>query len=428
MLPPRVAAAQELQEDPPIPPPVWEEILRLRARLEALEREHDPLATSRATESIDLSGEEVQPLPTTSEHVLARPWYDNIALSGYGALAYLDSGGTGTTSDGSFVVKEASLFLDAQVWERTSFFTEVWLARYQFGTGFSLNEYYLQFSNLFAPDGEQGLGVKAGKFELPFGEEYLRWDANETPLITFSAADPYGVDEGVELYGALGPVHWITAVTNGATGSGADDGPAKLGVAKLYGDLNQDLYWSASVLGTGTTQRSALRLGGSTITSVGFEGDSSAGTSPSDEVKSLCWELDTRIASTRVAHLNLQFGRAGIDDEEDAFDRDLSWFLVEPAFRLREDLELVLRWSEIGTYDDEEGYRFAGKQMADGETFGYDVSVMRRLSTGLRWTVNPHLAVKFEAGQDHFDLIDASALDEDNNERLFFAVELVASF
>ena len=420
-------AAQELGDDPPMPPPVWEELLRLRARLEALEQQSHAGQTANGPVAIDLSGQELPALVPNGEHVLARPWYENLQLSGYGALTYLDSGGTGTTKNGSFLVKEASLFFDAQIWERAFLFSEVRLARYQFGSGFSLGEFYLQLTDLCASGGAGSLGLKAGRIEIPFGEEYLRWDANETALITLTAADPYGIDEGVELYGALGSLHWITAVTNGDSGSGADDSAAKLLCAKLYGEPSANLYLSASVLSTGSTESGALRLSGSTLTPVGASGPSTAGTSPNDEVDSLCWELDTRIASASYG-LNLQFGRAQIDDDAAAFDRDLTWFHVEPGFRLRDDLELVLRWSEIGTFDDDEGYRFAGKILADGDVFGYDTRVLRRLTAGLRWSVNPHLSIKFEIGEDRIDLIDASPLDADNDERLFFGFEAVGTF
>ena len=419
-------AAQELGDDPPAPTPVWEELLRLRARLDALEKQRGEGGQAEPL-SIDLSGDG-PPLQAADAHVLARPWYENLRIGGYGALAYVDSGGTGTTKNGSFLVKEATLFFDAEVWERVFLFSEVWLARYQYGNGFSLGEFYLQFTDLLQRDGGDSLALKAGRFEIPFGEEYLRWDANETPLITFTAADPYGTDRGVQLYGSLGELHWITAVSNGSSGSGPDDSAGKSLCAKAYGEPIPDLYLSASVLGTGSTEVSALRISGSSITPVGAGGTSSAGTSPNDEVEALCWELDARIASSRAASLNLQLGQARIDDEDDAFDRDVLWFLVEPGIRLSDELELVLRWSEVGTYDDDEGYRFAGKILADGEAFGFDTSVLRRVSAGLRWTFNPHLAVKLEAGKDRIDLIDASTLDADNDERFFFGIEAVASF
>jgi hypothetical protein len=422
-------SAQELAEEPPPPPPLWEELLRLDARLDSLEAQR--AQPGQESGSIDLTGEELTSIGagnSDTDHVLARPWYEIVAISGYGAFTYLDTGGTGTTEDGSFLVREMSLFFDAQVWERTFLFTEIWIRRYQFGNGFSTGELYLQFTDLLAGDDGDGIGVKVGRFEIPFGEDYLRWDANETPFISFAAADPYGIDEGVQVYGGLGPVDWITAVTNGAEGSGMDDGQGKLFATKLYGDAFRDLYLSGSALTTGDTEVSAFRLSGNTLGPVGAGGPSAAGTSPSDEVSTVCWELDALIARERRAHLGLQYGQATVDDDADAFDRDLSWFKVEPGLRIRDDLELVLRYSAIGTFDDDEGYRFSGKPIAEAESLGFDTSSLRRLAAAVRWFVNPHVAVKAEIGQDRIELIDISPLDEENDERLYFGIELVASF
>jgi hypothetical protein len=423
------AAAQELGEDPPPPPPVWEELLRLRARLEALERDRSAEGQDPSGEvvAIDLSGDELASVAPNTEHVLSRPWYENVQLGGYAALSYLDTGGTGTTEEGSILVREASLFLDAQVWERAFLFTEIWLARYQFGNGFNLGEIHLLLTGLGAADGEPGIGLKAGRFEIPFGEEYLRWDANESPWISFTAGDPYGIDEGLELYGELGPVGWVAALTNGNAGS-PDDGTSKLVCAKLYGEPSPALYLSGSVLALGDTEASALRFGGSSIRPVGSDGPSSTGASPSSDVDSLCWELDARLRSERAARLNLQLGGSSIDDEVGAFDRDLTWFLIEPGLRISPELELALRWSEIGTYDDDEGYQFQGKPLTAGDAFGYDTRALRRASGVLAWSLHPRLTLKLEVGQDHVDLIDASTLDDENDERLYFAFEVVGSF
>jgi hypothetical protein len=88
----------------------------------------------------------------------------------------------------------------------------------------------------------------------------------------------------------------------------------------------------------------------------------------------------------------------------------------------------VLRYSEIGSFVDDDGYRFSGKPIAEAETLGFDTSSLRRLSAALRWFVNPHVAVKAEVGQDRIELIDVSPFDDENDERLYFGVELVASF
>jgi hypothetical protein len=418
--------AQESGGTENVPEPVRRELLDLRARLDALEGRPAPPVEP---EPVDLSDDELSSLPAAnSNHVLSRRWFENIDLSGFAAVTYLDTGGTGTNRHGSFLLKEATLFLEAEVWEHASLFTEIWLQRYLYGDRFSANELHFRLDGLFAGENGRGLGLKVGRFELPFGEEYLRWDAHETPLIVFSAADPYGVDEGLELFGAAGPVGWIASLSTGTFGNGADDAAGKLVAAKLYGDVGSDLYLSGSVLSSGKTAQSALTLSGNAITPVGAAGSSTLGASPSDEVAALCWEVDARIAAKRCANLYLGLGRASIDDDAEAFDRELTWFLLEPAVRLTDEVELVLRYSAIGTFDDDEGYLFRGKIAAEGEDLGYDARSLRRLAAGARWTVNPHVAAKLEVGHDWFDLIDASPLDDENDERLYFGVELVASF
>jgi hypothetical protein len=96
--------------------------------------------------------------------------------------------------------------------------------------------------------------------------------------------------------------------------------------------------------------------------------------------------------------------------------------------RLTDELELVVRYSAIGTFDDDEGYLFRGKIAAQGEDLGYDSSALKRLAAGARWKVNPRVSAKVEVGHDWFDLIDASSLDAENDERLYVGFELVASF
>jgi hypothetical protein len=53
---------------------------------------------------------------------------------------------------------------------------------------------------------------------------------------------------------------------------------------------------------------------------------------------------------------------------------------------------------------------------------------LRRLSAGLAWEQNPRATWRAEVGKDWFDLIDGSPFDDENDERLFFAIEVVLAF
>ena len=75
-------------------------------------------------------------------------------------------------------------------------------------------EAYLHFRDL--PLGKQSIGFKAGRIDIPFGEDYLRQDSFDNPLITHSAAWPYGWDEGFLLYGKYHGLGWVTSITDGS--------------------------------------------------------------------------------------------------------------------------------------------------------------------------------------------------------------------
>jgi hypothetical protein len=425
------AQAQDLADDPPGAPPVWQEIQRLRARLDALEARGAAEGDgAQAPSHVDLTDDELPSIRALNgDHVLSRPWYENVDLHGYAALSYIDTGGTGTLPDGSFLVQESSLFLEAQVWEEAFVFTEIFVARYlyDYGDQFTVGELYAQFPHLGGGEDGGGVGLKVGRVDLPFGEDYLRDDAPEAPLVSRAVTDAYGIDEGVLLYGRLGPVGWIGAVTDGSSSFTADDGPSKQLVAKLYGDPTPSTHLSASVLRTGSTEESAFKISGYYFRPVGAGYPSTAGASPSADVDTTAWELDGSV-DLPAGGCRLQLGGARVDDDDSTFDRDLTWFQIEPAVRIRDGVHLIVRYSQIGTGSSDEGYLLTGKILTEGQDFGYDTRRLRRLSAGLRWDVQPRIAVKVEVGHDWVDLIDASPFDEENDERLYFAVQIVASF
>jgi hypothetical protein len=379
--------------------------------------------------AIDLSGEELPALPGEGSDAPWQSWLERISLWGYGAAAYADTGGTGAHPDGAFLVPDATLFLEALVTARSSFFLELLLERnnsieYE---SVDIGELYLRFRDVLGEEGEDRLGVKAGRFDVPFGEDYLRFDSVDNPLITNSAAFPYAIDEGLLAHGELGGLGWITSVSNGSQDSSSSDGPAKSFALKLYGEPLEGLYLSASGLTTGEVHQSALLLSGYYLSAVGCYGPSTVGTSPSDTVKAHLWEADAALGGERW-QLRGGFGQAFLDDEVSFFDRDISWFEVEPLFRITPQVYVAARYSAIGTSSDDEGYRFDGAFTGGGDELGYDTHRLWRVSLALGWTPNPNLTFKLEAGRDGFDLIDGSPFEAENDERTYFGGEIVLAF
>ena len=87
--------------------------------------------------------------------------------------------------------------------------------------------------------------------DIPFGEEYLTRDVIDDPLISRSIADIWGVDEGVEVYGALGKFSYVAAVQNGGLPDTRDFKADKSIAGRLSYDVNPHLHFSLSGMRTG---------------------------------------------------------------------------------------------------------------------------------------------------------------------------------
>ena len=184
-------------------------------------------------------------------------------------------------------------------------------------------------------------------------------------------------------------------------------------------------------MATGDASKSAFEFGGSHFEPVG---DDRTGRpiSSSSEVDAKLIEIDAikdfRIASLK-AELSLSLGAAKQKDDDSEFDRDIYWFSVQPLLNFNPRWYTVLRYSEIGTYDDSDGYHFDGKTFAGGnKAFGYGVQRFRRLGLGLGWTPNPRVRAKLEIGKDWYKLIDGAMADADNKNRSFMGVEVAVGF
>lgn len=127
------------------------------------------------------------------------------------------------------------------------------------------------------------------------------------------------------------------------------------------------------------------------------------------------------------ALLRASYAHAEIDDEADAFDRSLDWFILEPSVAIADRLRIAARWSEAGTFSAGEGYRFQGNQFARGrDSFGYDLRRMRRLALGLNWQPHANVIAKLEVGLDQLEAIDLSPVADDD--RGYVAAQIVVRF
>ncbi len=398
-----------LAQDPPSPPA--EKVVDL---------------TDESEESIDLA------LKDQEGGTLGRAWFQNIHISGFGAVGFLDTGQAGTKKDAGFMVKESSLFVDAEAWDNISIFAEIQVNR--LGKDDSLfvrtGEVYARFQHLLVEElGGEGIGVKVGRIDIPFGEEYLWQDSIDNPMITQSAAYPYGFDEGLLLHGSYADVDWIASITDGNDPRSVEDGDSKAYNLKLSSNLCDNFYVSASGMVNGLAGKSAFEFGGSHFEPLGASHPSSAGTSASMRVDAALYEVDVIYTVPDAVRFAGSFGEAHVSDEMAGFDRDILWFMGEARVDLSEKIMAIGRVSEIGTYSNSEGYHFDGKTIAGGNSaFGYDTKRLQRLAVGLAYRPNVNTVLKAEVGRDRFWVIDASTFNAGADSRFYFGFELALRF
>ena len=390
--------------------------------------------TPMASQLVNLQTSEFASLDSNDQgHVLSRPWWQNFDFSGFAGVGFYDTGTAGTRDHGGFEIKEASLFIETQVWEGSSFFFEFQLNRLGFDSQryTRTGEVYFRVQDLL-PAEDKVLGFKLGRIDVPFGEEYLWQDAIDNPLITNSASYVYATDEGMVVYSKFKGIDWTFAVTDGLLSRSTEDTSDKAFNLKLSGRPTESIYASVSYMNNGDSSLSAMQFGGSFGQPVGAWHDSTLGDSTSETVSLELAGADLKYqfgGDGYQGYVTASVGMAKLDDSDPLFSRDFRWFAVEPYVQFNNGIYLVARYSEIGTYDDDEGYHFAGKTFAGGnESFGYDTKRFRRLGLGLGWRPNPRVRAKLELGKDWFELIDASLIDTQNENRNFLGLEIAVRF
>ncbi|MCA8966472.1 MAG: hypothetical protein KDC48_16445, partial [Planctomycetes bacterium] len=284
--------------------------------------------------------------------------------------------------------------------------------------GVGLGEAYIQLRDV-GKLGAADVGLKVGRFDLPFGEYYLLEDPDQNRMVGYPAAIPYRWDEGVQVY--LTGEDWGAnlAVTQGSYSRNSATGVAPAITAKYHLQADDEVYLSASALYIDGADASALCFGGSVITPVTG--------SPSTEVRSMLGSLDARIDFSERCLLQLSFGGGRIDDDDDAFDRDIFWWMVEPSYAFSTEWRITGRWSAAGTFDATEGYQFESRPYGNGvASYGFELDHVQRFAVAVAHNFHPNLIGKCEVGMDRYVGTRSGGLDDDN--RLFFGAELVATF
>lgn len=320
-----------------------------------------------------------------------------VNLSGEGGVGVLSSQSDGRYPNTDFRVTEARLFTEAPIWGDVYFYGEVDLATPENDSlNVELGELYLDFENVSQLWGrDRMLNVRAGRMNIPFGEEYLTRNAIDNPLILNSVSDLWGIDAGVELYGALGRFSYVAAVQNGGT-SVPDYTSDKAVTARLGYDPAQWLHLSVSGMRTGNLDAqnenwSALWFGNGWFRSIGGTGTTRF------NVNLVEGDVDLNFSRGQVKMFG---GYIHYDDNDPAGhnQRDIYYYSAEGVADLTRKFYTAARFSQAFVRN---GYPIPGEGNFDDYFNTSLTTQLWRLSLGAGYRFSKQLVIKVEYAFEH---------------------------
>ena len=350
---------------------------------------------------------------------------ERLHFSGEGAVGLFDTEEFGQYPASSFLVDEAKLFVEAAIFENIYIFGELNLIqREEPEDRFQLGELYIEFEDIGNLGGV--FNIRIGRFDIPFGEEYLTRDAIDNPLISHSLSDIWGVDEGVEVFGTAKIVEYVLAVQNGGDPIFNDFNSDKAVVGRLLVRPVPQFHLSVSAMRTGDLDvaqdhYSEVWFGNGFIVPIG-----SGITTTTIGANFL--QADGHF-SWAGGHVHLAGGRVHYyeDDSLGNDTRDLSHYQVEVLQNLTRSKDrpwyAALRYSKITT---DEGYPLLGFGRYDRFLFDYynHADELWRLSAGIGYRVRKNLLLKAEYSFENGEQISGEKRDREN----FLGVEAAVGF
>jgi Phosphate-selective porin O and P len=345
--------------------------------------------------------------------------FGRVVLSGEGSVGFQKTGAQGFSPNSSFTVQEARLFLDAPVWKDVYFYTEVDLATpEQNNTQVYLGELYVDFENVSQLWGrDDQLCVRAGRMNVPFGEEYLNRYAINNPLILNSVSDLWAVDPGLEIYGALGKFSYVVAVQNGGGNGVRDDNDDKSVAGRISFDPNAHWHFSVSGMRTGNVpaqnfSTSAEWFGNGFFQSIG----SSATTT--FHVNAVELDLTARWGSGYVKAFG-GYAQYGDNDPTSGNGRNIFYYSAEVVQDLPKNLYAVTRFSEAIAAN---GYPIMGN--GSGDYFSALTTDLWRLSLGIGYRFSDRLIIKTEYSFEGGQQVNGNSRNQEN----YFGAEIAFKF
>lgn len=377
-----------------------------------------PASPSPETASSAMTKPEEQPLPDTTSSSTFH--LGKLDIGGEGGVAFFKSGPQGQFPHSTFRIDEARLFLDAPIWGDIYFYSELDLAqRETTSLGLNVGELYLDFESISKLWGnEEMLNARAGRFYIPFGEEYQYRFAIDNPLISHSVSDIWGTDDGVEIYGKLGPTHYAVAVQNGGMVTSQSLQGDKSVSGRIGADPTKWLHVSASAMRTGELSVkngvSALWFGNGWFHSIGSPATTSfhANLVEGDAVFRLPFAL-----------IRTAGGYANYNDNDPLANnnRDIYYYYLEGTHDWTHNFYSAVRWSQVLA---RKGYTIVGAGNMAEYGFQELTKDYWRLSLGLGYRFSRNMIVKGEYSFNQGSAINGTFRDGENQ----FALEAAFKF
>ena len=328
-----------------------------------------------------------------------------VRLTGEVGLALFQTGSAGQFPKSTFRADDAKLFVEAPVVRDGYFYGELDLVtREAPSPSVAVGELYVDFENvsgwLGGPD--RLLNVRAGQLYTPFGEEYALRGPMANPLISHSLSDVWGIDAGVEAYGASGAWEYAIAVQNGGSNLLHDYNADKALTVRLAWSPAAWLRLSASALRTGELKINTDAAPGDGLSSLWFGNGFFRALGPAGTTGKFWASLYEGDATARwkSGHATAAFGRVQFDDSDTTADnaRRLRFGYLEAMQEIAGGLYGAARFSGI---DAPKGYPLAGWGNLGRYFFSPSLTEeLRRLSVGFGYRLGPPLVLKLEYSRE----------------------------
>ncbi|MBI4625282.1 MAG: hypothetical protein HY736_18935 [Verrucomicrobia bacterium] len=346
-----------------------------------------------------------------------------VRISAEAGLAFFNTGREGQFPKAEFRVDDPVISVEAPVGKNVYLFAELKLLTRETNVeNFQLGELYVDFEDVSAAWGRSGqLGFRAGRLNVPFGEEYQLRGPIANPLISRSLSDIWGVDEGVEIYGKIGPARYVVAVQNGGVSRLRDFNADKSVAARVGWEPAPWLHVSGSAMRTGE-----LATVGDNLSELWFANAFFRALGPAASTGKYWVNLFEGDATARWkdGHVSAALGQARFDDSDTRADnsRRIRYGYLEMVQGMADRLYGAARYSEIRA---PRGYPLAGWGQMGMFFFRPSLTEeLRRFSLGLGYRFGPSLVLKTEYTWENGRMTNGARRERED----FFGSEIGVKF